>query len=154
RVEVSLDLYAGVHLALLPNRRRDGPAPRVKFLLRGSALLRAGGSNQKCSDQRSSRTCTTSRPAEQAAARGRQSRRRLCVCCASWSSTMRAIPPAANIGACKRRESPARQIFSPRGTKFATFEMPVLPAVFENFSGERQGRSIDHRVGGGEQDLR
>src|SRR5262249_28739111 len=64
RVQVgsSLEVVLGVHLALLPIRRRDSPAPRVTLLLFGSAQLWA-----EHSDPASSRTCTTNRPAEEAA---------------------------------------------------------------------------------------
>ena len=73
----SLEVVVGVHLALLPDSAEGGPAPRVTLLLRGSAPLRA-----EIADPLSPRTCTTNRPTEQAAGRGRQCLRCMCVRCA------------------------------------------------------------------------
>jgi hypothetical protein len=58
-IEWSLDVVAGVHLSLLPVRRRERPCAEITLLLCGSAPLRAENSGPT-----SSRTCTTNRPAE------------------------------------------------------------------------------------------
>jgi len=105
------DFLTSLWAFILPSCRfggGSGPAPWITLLFCGSARLRAENSKPP-----SSRTCTTSRPAGQAGGRGRQSNRRMCVCCASGSSRVRAIHPRRTSGS-KRRESSARQTFSVR----------------------------------------
>ena len=84
-------LLTSLRAFILPSCRfggGSGPAPRVTLLLCGSAPLRA-----EKPDPVSPRTCTSNRPAEQAAGRGQQSLRCGCVRCASRSSRVRAVHP-------------------------------------------------------------
>ena len=144
RVEVSLDTLCG-RSSCPPAKSAEGTALRreLNSCVTDQPRFELTVRTAKIRTKASSRTCTTNRPAEQAAARGRQSLRCQCVCCASWSSTMRAISPAANMRGCKRRESPARQTFSfaRRGNSLhlAIFEMPARSGAFENCGPVRHG---------------